>query len=274
MPDPILNRWLISERIRYLGAFSSVWSGFNDFYRRDPRFQGNDRQVLTAIQSLPNTDPLVVGFEASCAQDDQRVERSVRLVDDAVMKGAVAFETQTRFSSFVSEVVLNATLGPKVWIAGQPRPHTDRTTRELPCAHLPSTEYFAWYREIRASEAEEMAMPDTSISVQDALAHRGIDSDGSAFFAAPPKISKSVGIITNLEKRLSNNPRFKTLLTFARAPQPDWVPSSRYSIALELLYLVRNNVMHGDLDPTNEANDPVGRAAYELLYNWLVEFSR
>lgn len=273
MPDPILERWLISERIRYLGAFSSIWSGFNDFYRRDARFTGNDRAILSAIQSLPNTDPLVVTFEAVCAQDDQRVQRSMRQVQDAATRGAVAFEAQTRFSSLVGEVMSNPILAPFVWIAGQPLP-PGRRTRALPCAHVPDTTYFAWYRELRASEVEPQCMPYASISIQEALAHRGIASDGSAFFAAPARITRSAAIVTTIEGRLRGDALFNTLLALGGAPQPDWVPSSRYGIALELLYLVRNNVMHGALDPTDAGNDPLGRAAYGLLYSWLVELAR
>jgi hypothetical protein len=117
-------------------------------------------------------------------------------------------------------------------------------------------------------------MPDSSLAVQDALAHRGVASDGSAFFSAPAKATRSVAIVTALERRLSNDPLFNNLLKVASGPQRGWVPSSRYAIALEFLYLVRNNVMHGALDPTDAANDPVGRSAYELLYTWLLEFSR
>ena len=117
-------------------------------------------------------------------------------------------------------------------------------------------------------------MSDSSISVQEALAHRGIASDGSVFFYAPSNPTLSVAIVTSLEKRLSQDQIFNNLLKVASSPQTGWVPSSRYAIALELLYLFRNNVMHGALDPTDPANDPVGRAAYELLYTWLLEFSR
>lgn len=142
MPDPMLNRWLVSERIRYLGAFSSIWSSFNDLYRRDSRFTGADREIVNTIQNLPRADPLVVAFETSCARDDQRVERTVRLVQDAATKGVVAYEAQTRLSRLVAEVTSNPILGPLIWIAGQQRSQ-GRTTRELPCIHVPAVTYFA-----------------------------------------------------------------------------------------------------------------------------------
>ena len=142
MPDLILNKWLVSERIRYLGAFSSIWSSFNDLYRRDARFTGADRDILNAIQNVPSADSLVVAFETACAKDDQRVERTVRQVQDAATKGVVAFEAQTRFSQLVAEVTSNPVLEHLIWIVGQQRPQ-GRTTRELPCIHVPAATYFA-----------------------------------------------------------------------------------------------------------------------------------
>ena len=123
MPDLILSNWLRSERVRYLSAFSAIWSGFNDWYHRDTRFKGNDRQILDSIQALTTTDPLGAAFETVCEYDDQRVQRSMRMVQDPATRGAVAFLAQTRFSSLVRGVMLNPTLASLVWTSGQP-PHS------------------------------------------------------------------------------------------------------------------------------------------------------
>lgn len=274
MTDQILDNWLKSERIRYLGAFSSIWSGFNDFYRRDLRFSsiGSDREVLTKLQNLPVTDPLVTAFESICDQDNQLTNQSIRVVHDAMTRGFIAFKAQTRFSSLVREVMLNNILRPLVWIAGQTKPQ-GRGTRQVPIVYVSEAKYIDWYSELRKSEAESQCMAYPSIAVQDALAHRGINSDGCAFFASQVTPTCSKVIVETLEKNLQNDQLFQTLLTFANASWADWVPSSRYAIGLELLYLIRNNVMHGALDPTDVANDALGHAAQEFLYSWLVKFA-
>lgn len=276
MADATLNRWVTSERIRYLGAFASMWSSFNDLYRRDARFAGmsHDRDILNSIQSLPPLDPFCLAFDAVCAADDQRVERNIRQIQDAATKGAVAHESQTRFSALVREATEHPILGPLIWTGGHPRPTAGRQTRQLPCLHIPNTVYVAWYRALRESEASDECIVDPSISVQEALAHYGIASDASAFFVAPPKPTQSQTIARILGNRLAADQDFSTLLSWANIPQHDWVPPTRFAIALELLYLVRNNVMHGALDPTDMQNDPVGKAAYEVLFSWLLEVSK
>lgn len=274
MADATLNRWVTSERIRYLGAFASMWNSFNDLYRRDSRFAGSDRNILSSIQSLPPSDPFCLAFDAACAADDQRVERSVRHIQDAATKGFVAHEAHTRFSALVSEVTANPTLGPLIWTSGHPRPAAGRATRQLPCLHIPSTVYVAWYRALRESEASSEGMVESSISVQDVLGHYGIASDASAFFVASKKPTQSQTIARILGNRLAADQHFSALLSWENVPQHDWVPPTRFAIALELLYLVRNNVMHGALDPTDMQNDPVGKTAYEVLFSWLLEISK
>lgn len=272
MPDTILFNWLTSERVRYLGAFSSIWSGFNDWYRRDPRFVGNDRDCINTIQQLSNTDPLVVAFDGVCDQPDTHFQRSMPLSQDAMTRGAAAYLTQSRFSLLVREVMLNPDLARLVWIAGQTRP-PNRSTRQLPIAYVPETVYFSWYRQLRATEAEPNCMMDSSISVQDAMACWGIVADGCAFFAGPVSPTASQTIVASFETHISMDQLYQTLRRFASPPQHDWVPTSRFAIALELLYLIRNNVMHGTLDPTDIANDAVGRAAQDLLHTWLLGFA-
>lgn len=274
MYDATLNRWVTSERIRYLGAFASMWTSFNDLYRRDSRFTGTDRDILNLIQSLPPSDPFCLAFDAVCVTDDQRVERNVRQIQDAATKGVAAYESHTRFSALVREAIENPTLGPLIWTCGSARPTVGRPTRQLPCLHISSTVYVAWYRALRESEASDEGVADPSISVQDVLAHYGIASDASAFFVAPPKPTQSQTIARILGNRLAADQDFSTLLSWVNAPRHDWVQPTRLAIALELLYLVRCNVMHGALDPTDMQNDPVGKAAYEVLFSWLLEVSK
>lgn len=273
MTDVTLNKWVTSERIRYLGAFSSMWSSFNDLYRRDSRFAGSDRDILNSIQNLPPSDPFCLAFDAVCTADDQRVERNVHQIQDAATKGVAAHEAHTRFSALVREVTENPALGPLIWTGGSPRPMAGRPTRQLPCLHIPSPVYVAWYRALRKCEASSDGSADPSISVQVALAHHGIASDASAFYAASPKQIQSPTIARLLGDDLAADPHFSTLLSWA-ATKHDWVPPTRFAIALELLYLVRNGVMHGALDPTDMQNDPVGKAAYEVLFSWLLEISK
>lgn len=273
MSDPTLNKWVTSERIRYLSAFSSMWSSFNDFYRRDGRFTGTDRDALKAIQNLPYTDPLFVAFESICASDDRRVEENARLIQDAATRGVASYEATTRFSALVAEIFSNPILTPSIWIGGQTRP-PGRVTLPLPCVHIPSAVYLSWYRELRASEAEPDGMPDSSITVQEALAHYGIASDGCVFFLAQPKPTKSAAIANILKNRLSAEQHFNTLLNGVMDPKHAWVPSTRFAITLELLYLIRNNIMHGALDPTDVLNDPIGKVGYEVLCAWLLEVSK
>lgn len=250
-----------------------MWSSFNDLYRRDTRFSGSDRDVLSAIQALPSTDPFVVAFDSICATDDQRIDQSVRQIQDAATRGFASYEATTRFSALVAEVASNPILGPLVWTGSQARP-AGRSTRQLPLLHISSPVYISWYRALRASEAEPNGMVDPSISVQEALAHYGISSDCSAFFLAAPKLTRSANIASILRNQLATEPNFSTLLSGISSSRTDWVPATRFAIALELLYLVRNNVMHGALDPTDMRNDLVGKVAYDVLFSWLLEVSK
>jgi hypothetical protein len=272
MPDPIMTNWLISERIRYLGAFSSVWSAFNDWYRRDPRFAGTDRKCLSAIQALPVVDPLVVSFERVCSRQHNRFQRPLPSQQDAMTIGAVEYSTQSLFSSLVKEVMLHPTLGPLVWITGRPKP-SGLPTNQVSVTHVPEATYFAWYKELHAAEAESECMADSSISVQKALASLGIEADGCAFFAGRPTATTSLAIVASLEKRLAQDQTFQTARMFCSATRPNRFPCQRFAIAIELLYLIRNNIMHGVLSPTELKNDLVGRAAQDLLYTWLVNFA-
>lgn len=214
----------------------------------------------------------MAAFETVCGQDDQRVERSMRVVQDAATKGVIALLEQTRFSSLVRAVMSNATLAPLVWTAGQPRPQ-GRTTQPTPIVYVPEATYLRWYGELRTNEDDFRNMALVSISVHEALAHRGIIADGCGFLAGQVTPTASEGIVTSLERSLQADPVFQSLLALNGPAESNRIPTSRFAIALELLYLVRNGVMHGALDPTAVANDPVGRAAQQLLYSWLDEFA-
>jgi hypothetical protein len=276
-PSLALRRAREDSRVRYAQHFTALWSAFNAWYNDELPDSSKPRTDRECIELLKiGTDRASRKVQEAInvlAQPSKLVIASLQ--QNPLSEGRRRYRLPTSLSSFVRCVYEHPVARQGSYVGNsseQPLKMGGFRPKCAPLAHLSEHDRERLYKRMH----EALASPSggivvSVISLQDVLRSLGIGMTSSFIYPAPPiplpGYAFVIGIVEQECKNIDITARMLRVVT-------EGTSASVYHGFIELLYSVRNLIVHGTLSPFDQTNEEVLESAYKILDSLVVEISK
>ena len=276
-PSLALRRAREDSRVRYAQHFTALWGAFNAWYNdelpnsRTPR---TDRDCIDLLKL--GTDRASRKVQAAInvlAQPSGLVNTSLQ--SNPLSEGRRRYRLPTPLTNFVRCVYEHpvARQGSYVGNVSEQPPRIGHFRPKCaPLAYLSESDHERLYKKMHEALASPSGgMLVSVVSLQDVLRSLGIGMTGSFIYPAPPIALPDHGFVISIVEQECKNIDITARMLRVVAEGKN---ASLYHGFIELLYGVRNLIVHGTLSPFDQANEEVLESAYKILDLLVVEISK
>lgn len=276
-PSLALRRAREDSRVRYAQHFTALWSAFNAWYNDelpDSSTPRTDRECIELLKVGTNRASRKVQEAINVlAQPSGLVNTSVQ--SNPLSEGRRRYRLPTPLSNFVRCVYEHPVARQGFYVGNsseQPPKVGPFRPKCAPLACLSEHDHERLYRQMHealASSSGGIVVP--VVSLQDVLRSLGIGMTSSFIYPAPPVPLPDHGFVVDVVEQ-----ECKSIDITARMLRVvmESTNASLYQGFIELLYAVRNLIVHGTLSPFDQANEEVLESAYKILDSLVVEISK
>lgn len=275
-PALSLRQLCRGNRVCCFQNFTALWNAFSKWYSQAYVVTMTDRKGLDALKIGSDTTAQKL-LAAMAALAEPSPLASLNPYGDFAFKAYRKYMLRTPFTHFVQLIYANRVTRDALSIGKEGDTFFGETQLlgDLALvAHLADETYHQLYSKMR--DAQFLAagkLEDDNISVENALAFLGIGMIGNVVLAtgnAPVPTRSHPVAIQAIENECQH---VEVLARLLRAKSKD-LGTSVSNGCLELLFLVRNHILSGDLSPDDSDDYNLVEASYNVLDSLVFQVSR
>ena len=271
-----LKRTLKNADIRYYNSYAGLWTAFNSFYSKYYEEQtgtppNTDLEAINFLRVLTSPNDLVASFNNISKMSDGNIQPIINQLKNYHSRESEPLSDSYSIYVFNNVVVrfvefawINPVVREKLWLGNNSDRPTGFRPKKIATRFLPRAEFIDYYRKLSEFYARPENMPTHAESFQTTLEEFGVKTLGSCIYLESPSVTPHSHTARYLQSQF-----YPEMKQFLRSTEQNGL----FADIIQILYVVRNVCVHGEWNnPTEEANKLTLQAAYECLYQLLLQY--